>query len=290
MAHHEWEGARSLVPTLFPATGRGLMARSAVRPGATLVSVPRRMLITSATALASELGPLLRAARPPLSGQLTLTLFLLLERRRGADSAWRPYLDSLPAAYTTPAFCHFRHAWFTVNTRAVFLEPERSQPAIVEDTCALAPFLDLFNHAPDATMRCRLSPGGCYELVTEDAFAARSQVFINYGPHDSLRLLLEYGFVVPDNERDAVPRAQPAPSDALRACTALLDEWRRVLACHVWVLDCATSRDGRQWTTYGTRLGETVRLQADEPESDEDQCAAAELSADELAADQPRED
>ncbi|XP_043211666.1 SET domain-containing protein 4-like [Amphibalanus amphitrite] len=256
MRRHRWSGPGPLRPALFPDTGRGLLSRRPLQPGATLVSIPLSLLVSSATALRSELGAALRAARPAISAQLAVSLWLALERRRGADSGWRPYLASLPSAYTTPAYCEprelsaellpgallsaargqrrlllrqlerarqllrqtsipctagweiseeeFRHAWFTVNTRAVFLDPSHAPGLFSEDNLALAPFLDLFNHSPTANMSSRVV-GDHYELVTEDRFSAGEQVFINYGPHDNLRLLLDYGFVVPGNSQDAVP-------------------------------------------------------------------------------------
>ena len=403
MRRHGWSGPGPLTPALFPDTGRGLLSRRHLPPGHTLLSIPLPLLVSSATALSSELGPALRAARPAVSGQLAVSLWLALERRRGGHSGWQPYLASLPTAYTTPAFCEqhelsadllpeavlsaarsqrclllrqleiarrllrettspstavweisedeFRHAWFTVNTRAVFLDPSHAPGPFREDNLALAPFLDLFNHSPTASMHSRVS-GGCYELTTEDSFSAGEQVFINYGPHDNLRLLLDYGFVVPGNTQDAVPvpaewvplrpaagtgdsapagdlsvtrsgpswgltvrlylsaltaaertagragdvwrlapeeltapaavrrslaallvrltrhleacltaqRALPAPSDALRVCSALLQEWQTVLREHVWEVTPQRGADGVDSVTYGTRLGETVTV------------------------------
>lgn len=246
-----WTGPGALAAALFPDTGRGLLSRTAVQPGQTLLSLPRQLLITTETALASErLRAAARAARPPLSGQMALALYLVQQQRCGARSWWRPYLDSLPPEYTTPAYCsadevcpcllpgpllaaarrqralvtrqyqracqlladwqisaeEFRHAWFTVNTRAVYLSgAEQHGSVITEDTSALAPFLDLFNHSAGARVSCHVAADGSYRLVTEDAFPAGEQVFISYGPHDNQRLWLEYGFVVPDNGQDAVP-------------------------------------------------------------------------------------
>ncbi|KAF0302495.1 SET domain-containing protein 4 [Amphibalanus amphitrite] len=407
MRRHRWSGPGPLRPALFPDTGRGLLSRRPLQPGATLVSIPLSLLVSSATALRSELGAALRAARPAVSAQLAVSLWLALERRRGADSGWRPYLASLPSAYTTPAYCEprelsadllpeallsaarlqhaavrrnllrarrllretsapcvagwelseeeLRHAWVTVKTRAMCVEPEEdlgnAPSGLKDDNCALAPFLDLFNHRPGATVYSSVSDG-CYRLMTEHGVAAGEQVFIDYGPRDNLQLVLDYGFVVPGNERDAVPvpaewvplpaeaqraaddarlrsflsvgregysrdlltrlylaalpeqelasvdgqevqcmslqeltapaavrrtlaallvrlvrhlesclaaqRAMPAPSDALRVCSALLREWLLVLQGHVWERGRRPGADGVVRPVYGTRLGDVV--------------------------------
>lgn len=44
----------------------------------------------------------------------------------------------------------------------------------------------------------------CYRIKTLDSYHAYDQVFIHYGPHDNVNLLLEYGFVIPSNPHDAV--------------------------------------------------------------------------------------
>ena len=45
---------------------------------------------------------------------------------------------------------------------------------------------------------------GCYEVVTGVPCARHSQVFIHYGPHDNLSLLVEYGFTLPHNLHSVV--------------------------------------------------------------------------------------
>ncbi len=178
-----------------------------------------------------------------------LTLFLLREKNKGNRSEWWPYIKSLPKAYDVLYFCRSEEvqcfpqylksrvvdqkeklgvtfprlikrcqfapsfsiedlewAWFTVNTRAVYFERED----LHSNRLALAPFLDMFNHSPDARVKAGLdlrarNGGSVYQLVSESSSAAYDEVFINYGPHCNMKLALEYGFVVPQNSNDFVP-------------------------------------------------------------------------------------
>lgn len=104
-----------------------------------------------------------------------------------------------------------RWGWFTVNTRAVFLKNQNPPPVVVgNDVCALAPYLDLLNHTHTAQVEAHLNQAnGCYEIVTQVPYSQYEQVFINYGPHDNLKLYVEYGFILPENPHSHVPVALP---------------------------------------------------------------------------------
>lgn len=151
-----------------------------------------------------------------------------------SGSNWKIYLNSLPKTYDVPFFDippdllpmirpkstqdlvqaqhdlvrrkfdkyglswnwnMFAWAWFTVNTRAVYFKDGH-------DNLALAPVLDMFNHSCHVQVKVEHTP----DLYTLKAGNAQKpgQIFINYGPHDNVKLYLEYGFVLPDNPHDHV--------------------------------------------------------------------------------------
>ena len=110
----------------------------------------------------------------------------------------------------------FSWAWFAVNTRAVYFE--NCDDVIVdgnfgksENNLALAPLLDMFNHSSDVTVEVGRAnstefPEGVYQIRSSNkSYQKYEQVFINYGPHDNLKLCLEYGFVLDHNSNDIVP-------------------------------------------------------------------------------------
>jgi len=43
-----------------------------------------------------------------------------------------------------------------------------------------------------------------YKISTDTAYSAGQQVFINYGPHSNMKLLLEYGFILENNPNNVI--------------------------------------------------------------------------------------
>ena len=71
---------------------------------------------------------------------------------------------------------------------------------------ALLPALDLINHHAGARTTLERvastdpsSGGCCWRVIAQDAYEAGSQVFLTYGTCDNLKLLLQYGFALPEN-------------------------------------------------------------------------------------------
>ncbi|XP_051992877.1 SET domain-containing protein 4 isoform X1 [Xyrauchen texanus] len=99
-----------------------------------------------------------------------------------------------------------RWAWCSINTRTVYMEHAHSNYLSREkDIYALAPYLDLLNHCPKVQVEAGFNKQTrCYEIRTVQGCKKFQQTFISYGPHDNHRLLLEYGFVAPENPNSVV--------------------------------------------------------------------------------------
>ena len=70
---------------------------------------------------------------------------------------------------------------------------------------ALAPFLDLLNHSDTAEVETRVDRATlAFEIVANAPVASGSEALIFYGPHDNGFLLVEYGFVLPNNRFSSV--------------------------------------------------------------------------------------
>jgi len=234
---------------VFPGSGRGLQALNTIQPGEVIVTIPIDAMITRNVAVKQISSHLDRNFIGRLSTQTILSVWLLLESIKGKMSSYFSYLETLPKCYSTPYFCtdaekillpnyllskvaeqselikknhnllfsrgfetsmtSFEWAWFTVNTRAVYLSCEtrfNNQFSVDTDECmALAPYLDLLNHSFEAEVAVGLnihSSANGYQIVTRKRISKSSQAFINYGPHDNTKLVLEYGFSLAQNPHE----------------------------------------------------------------------------------------
>lgn len=128
--------------------------------------------------------------------------------------------SELPYLHGAFDYEKFRWAWSSVNTRCVYME-RPSQPEFngEPDRCALVPFLDFFNHSPNAQMKAMFdAKDRTYKIQTMSQVSKYSEAFINYGPHDNAKLILEYGFSVPCNPHDCV---EFTVDDLLAVCSTL---------------------------------------------------------------------
>lgn len=112
-------------------------------------------------------------------------------------------------------FERYKWAYYIVNTRAVYIDTyyvETPHDISINikhpNNIALAPFLDLFNHDINSTIHASVvtdkSDNKFYEITTMNSFNTGSQVFINYGAHNSLKLYVHYGFFVQNNPLDEI--------------------------------------------------------------------------------------
>lgn len=252
-----WEKELPLYPTEFPDTGRGLMSKTAVKKGDTLVKIPVHLLITAQTVCKSDIYEFLNKT-VKYDGHEILAFYLVWQKHLNKQSFWFPYINSLPQKLSTPLFwsrepvslpgfisevirksrnnmeesyhnflnhilckhksclhCSlaiedifnekdFIWAWCIVNTRAIYIPPEKNVPNI-SNSLALAPFLDLFNHVPSAQVEAMLvETENSYQVKTLVPVSKYEQVFIEYGAHSNLKLLIDYGFTVSNNQHDSI--------------------------------------------------------------------------------------
>lgn len=109
-------------------------------------------------------------------------------------------------------FAKYKWAYYVVNTRAVYIDTEICKKEIFNikqsNNLALAPFLDLFNHDINIVVKVSIITDDCqnkfYQIVTLKSFDKETQVFINYGAHNSLKLYIDYGFFIPCNPLDEI--------------------------------------------------------------------------------------
>ena len=111
--------------------------------------------------------------------------------------------------YEIFSFESFLWAWFTVNSRVVYISPQENfhHNILLSDSnsIAMVPFLDMLNHSNNARIAATFSLENGYELKSLVSYKKYEQVYIHYGSHDNLKLFLEYGFIIPNNINDTIP-------------------------------------------------------------------------------------
>lgn len=70
---------------------------------------------------------------------------------------------------------------------------------------SMLPFIDMANHSFVGNAEVIPGPDGAARLVSVSPLAEGDEVLISYGEHPNDELLLDYGFVVPNNPRDTCP-------------------------------------------------------------------------------------
>ncbi|KAK1344350.1 hypothetical protein QTO34_014917 [Cnephaeus nilssonii] len=116
------------------------------------------------------------------------------------------------------------------------------------DTCALAPFLDLLNHSPAVQVEAAFNEESrCYEIRTGSGCRRHEEVFICYGPHDSRRLLLEYGFVPRGNPHACVPVSQDMLVKYLPSTDKQMNKKISILKDHDFIENLTFGWDGPSW-------------------------------------------
>jgi hypothetical protein len=119
---------------------------------------------------------------------------ILTQQQRRFDRDWAMFHDAFPSG---PDLREFTHAWFLLNSRTFYYETTRTLDYPWVDRLAVLPVADLFNH--DA-VGCAVdfSPE-CYTVTADRPYLAGDEVHISYGEHSNDYLLVEYGFILPDD-------------------------------------------------------------------------------------------
>lgn len=231
-----------------------LSASRDLAKGETVLSIPRSLWITSATA-GSEIMPYLTDF-DSWTAYTVIAAWVLRERAKGDDSEWAPYVRLLPAHVPTPLFLdaesrkEYNYQPFIDemerNKEGLRAEYERcDKEALAGASLAefewavsvvrsrvfpdhsraagflLAPLADFFNH--DFRYQLRWQPPNdktqAFELTAVANIKRGKPLHISYGPMWNEKFVLPYGFVPPG----------PNPYDAVHLFTA----WEDVVALYL---------------------------------------------------------
>ncbi len=144
----------------------------------------------------------------------------LRDERRGDWAAARPLFDVFTLPAKLRSFAAWSWAASAVSSRTVTVPNDGVTGG--DEAGALAPVGDLLNHSSrDDGTSCGAgsfdAAAQAYCFRAQCSTPAGQQVFVSYGEHSNLELLLHYGFVMPSNAHDVaqLPRSPHFDSVAL---------------------------------------------------------------------------
>jgi tetratricopeptide (TPR) repeat protein len=130
---------------------RGVHCLSRIPAEEIILYVPHHMIMTSQVAMDSGLGKQIVDAQLDLRSKHSyLAAYLLQERRKGKESYWEPYINSLPAVYAnmpihfSPEMLAHLKGSFTLEKIADRIESLRAE---YDNICAHVPDMRQFTHA-----------------------------------------------------------------------------------------------------------------------------------------------
>ncbi|KAL3466774.1 hypothetical protein BJX64DRAFT_284327 [Aspergillus heterothallicus] len=140
---------------------------------------------------------------------------ILAQQQTRLRNAW----DSVVAIFPETDWKSFSYHWLIVNTRSFFyLMPGQEPPEDRNDSMALLPLADYFNHSDMAVsvsptlwgfamliFQCNVKfDGHEYVFRAAKAYNAGEEIFMSYGPHTNDFLFAEYGFYLDVNQFEAL--------------------------------------------------------------------------------------
>ena len=127
------------------------------------------------------------------------SLAILEAQKRKVSLDW----DAVASAFPTVPYDRYLFNWFVVSTRTFYYtspEIEINGPLDSDDCLALVPYADYFNHA-NVGCQVKYSESG-YEVLADRQIEKGEEVYLSYGNHNNDFLLVEYGFLLEQNQYD----------------------------------------------------------------------------------------
>ena len=129
------------------------------------------------------------------------SLSILEAQKRKVALDW----DAVASAFPTLSYDRYLFNWFVVSTRTFYYtspEIEINGPLDSDDCLALVPYADYFNHA---NVGCQVKYSGSgYEILADRQIEKGEEIYLSYGNHNNDFLLVEYGFLLEQNQYDEI--------------------------------------------------------------------------------------
>ena len=104
----------------------------------------------------------------------------------------------------TLVYWRFVHNWCCVNTRCFYyIVPGQKKPSDPNEAMAMCAGMDMFNHTDGPGCRTTYDRSG-YSIFANRDYKAGEEMLLSYGAHNNDVLWAEYGFMLDENQHDAI--------------------------------------------------------------------------------------
>lgn len=236
----------------LPDFGESIVAKSDLKDQE-LINIPTKLILNHDKAV-KEFGAAASNTFTTVADKQSLTkYFFAVEKNKGSDSFFHPYISQLPQKVTTPLYFTSEQQESLVGTNLEFYKndktelwekefkklqqfvktsvtledylyastiftsrsfPERLMDAKNEDLSMLIPVLDLINHKPLTAVEWNVT-SGAFAFKACSEVAKGTQILNNYGSKGNEELLGAYGFALDDNEFDTMPLKAVVKGDTI---------------------------------------------------------------------------
>ena len=175
-----------------------------------------------------------------------------------------------------PTYWRFVHNWCCVNTRCFYyVRPGQKKPRDPNEAMAMCPGMDTFNHTDGPGCRTTYDERG-YSVIADRDYNAGEEILLSYGVHNNDVLWAEYGFMLDQNDVDAIRIDKLVLDD-------LTEKQKDLLAKHGYLGEFWLQKDG---VCYMTEVAakvtvlserEWIRMTQEGVDPTEDQTASSQI-------------
>lgn len=226
----------------YSETFRGIKVSKFIKKNSDIVKIPYRCIMSVKKAKECEIGKIISESKyTPSNDHIWLSLFLLNEKKKGNQSFYKAYIDTLPKHFKDYPHFFLKKDYDILNgslilnmikSRKIELQDDYhelksnfpdffksisfgkymwSRIAVISrifgsknnEESGFVPLADMLNHSTSpGTEWTFLEKDNFFVIKNNKPFFKSMEIFDTYGPKCNSRYFVNYGFTLPDNKEN----------------------------------------------------------------------------------------